>query len=96
MGASDPAGGGADLVNGGAFVGADDLPFGEEDDGQGDLLDHGGQVRWQACRATPLDALDFVDDERTCLAGGAAQGAGLREQLAGRVVVAEGVEEVGA
>ncbi|KUN75101.1 hypothetical protein AQJ66_36450 [Streptomyces bungoensis] len=60
------------------------------------MLEHGGQVRRQAGRTASFDALGLVDDERTCLAGGAAQGAGRWEQLTGRAVAANGVQEVGA
>ncbi|MFI8170936.1 hypothetical protein ACIGAN_31970 [Streptomyces sp. NPDC085931] len=54
-------GGVADLVDGGAFVGADDLAFVEEDDGMGDVFQHGGQVGRQA-RAGAFDPLGLVDD----------------------------------
>lgn len=86
----------ADLVDGGAFVGADDLPLVEEDHGQRDVFDHGGQVRRQRAGAASFDALCFVDDERARLAGGAAQGAGRGEQFAGGAVAADGIQGVGA
>lgn len=60
-------GGRVDLVDGGAFVGADDLPLVEEDDGQRNVFHHCGQVRRQPIGATPFHALPLVDDERAAL-----------------------------
>jgi hypothetical protein len=71
VGAAQCVGGVADLADGGAFVGADDLAFVEEDDGMGDVFQHGGQVGRQA-RAGAFDPLGLIDDERARLAGGAA------------------------
>lgn len=71
MGVAQSLGSGADLFDGGALVGADDLPFVEEDHRPGDAREHVGRVRRQPVDAASFEALCIVDEECAHLAGGA-------------------------